>query len=407
GADQSIAVSAVDGTGKEQAAEFSQGRLQLRLNQAPQYISLGNRSTILSAMAAWNAQLLTPLVEAGKAKDLRLSIQVTNPFSGKIQAEFRLQLPDESDVASLKTTLEPGESRTLPLNATVLRRAPQQRDIRLVMELFRKGKNGSNQALHGGAEQFHFAISNPLELGIAPSQAGLRLSVSSQNHTPFAGEVKWAGKTRPVQLSLQNAEQILLLGHPNSTAANKSLELRDKKGTVVASIPVPRFQPLSLKGLQAALDGDSKVPASATLVSTNSPDGTDAPFDQAFKLNYDFDEGWRFVRCPPTTPLPVFEGKPAALGLWVFGDNSGNVLRARVTDSSGQTFQPDGFSLNWTGWRWIAIDLSDLSHAGHWGGANDGIVHGQLRLDCPLLLDGTRRKTSGTIYFTGVTVVYP
>lgn len=69
--------------------------------------------------------------------------------------------------------------------------------------------------------------------------------------------------------------------------------------------------------------------------------------------------------------------------------------------------QSVGDFLTWQGWRWVTFDLIDLKHAGHWGGANDGVATGELRLDCPLLLDGSRNATKGTIYFTGMTWIYP
>ncbi|MCX7824479.1 MAG: hypothetical protein N2689_02865, partial [Verrucomicrobiae bacterium] len=103
---------------------------------------------------------------------------------------------------------------------------------------------------------------------------------------------------------------------------------------------------------------------------------------------------------------PVFvEGQPCALGVWVHGDNSGNSLALRVTDSSGQTFQCRGPRLDWTGWRCVLLPLGNWHQMLHWGGRNDGVVHGALRWDSPLLLDSHRRKTSGTIYFAGMTLV--
>jgi len=62
--------------------------------------------------------------------------------------------------------------------------------------------------------------------------------------------------------------------------------------------------------------------------------------------------------------------------------------------------------VDWSGWRWVTFDLSDLANAGHWGGANDGVPQGNLLLDTPLLLDSGRRKTAGRIYFAGVAAVY-
>ena len=124
-----------------------------------------------------------------------------------------------------------------------------------------------------------------------------------------------------------------------------------------------------------------------------------------FALDYQFTEGWRFVRCDAGSGLRL-ESHPVGLGVWVYGDNSGNSLRVRVRDASGQTFQPGGPKLNWSGWRWVTFDLEHLVEAGHWGGANDGVVKGDLSLETPLLLDGTRHKTSGRIYFAGFTALY-
>jgi hypothetical protein len=84
--------------------------------------------------------------------------------------------------------------------------------------------------------------------------------------------------------------------------------------------------------------------------------------------------------------------------MWVHGDGTGNTLRLRVVDATGQTFQPGGEVMRDKGWRYVTFSL-DSSHAGHWGGANDGLVHYPLRWDSLLLIDSThRKKTEGTVY---------
>jgi hypothetical protein len=166
-------------------------------------------------------------------------------------------------------------------------------------------------------------------------------------------------------------------------------------------------QPLDIAGLRAVVEGDDKVPAKADIAPVDAPDGAQAPVAKVFKLDYEFADGWRFLRCVSNTKERVqIAGRPRAFGLWVRGDQSGNSLRLRLTDSTGQTFQPAGPTIDWSGWRWVTMDLSDLRKAGHWGGANDGVVHWPLRWDSPLLLDGHRRKTKGTIYFAGMMLVY-
>ena len=51
-------------------------------------------------------------------------------------------------------------------------------------------------------------------------------------------------------------------------------------------------------------------------------------------------------------------------------------------------------------------DLRNLSHAGHWGGANDGVPQDKLTLDTALLIDSARRKTSGRVYFASLAALY-
>ena len=94
---------------------------------------------------------------------------------------------------------------------------------------------------------------------------------------------------------------------------------------------------------------------------------------------------------------------------------SGSTATARAawpasafTDSSGQTFQPDGGRVTWQGWRYVAFPLTGGTNMGHWGGANDGTIHYPIRLDTLFLLDNvSREKSEGTIYLASPVLVYP
>jgi hypothetical protein len=231
----------------------------------------------------------------------------------------------------------------------------------------------------------------------------LRVLIENPTRDTLEGRLRAGATDQAVTLTRdQPAATVTLAGE--STAAR--VELRDKVNRLVATAPGATFRPLDLPRLKAALDGDAKVPAKASLTWTNAP-SADAPHPHAWQLDYQFDAGWRFLRCEPAAAKFPIKGRPTALGMWVHGDGSRNALRMRLADSAGQTFQPNGPNLTWQGWRWVTFDLMDLKHAGHWGGANDGVPVGELRLDCPLLVDGSRNATKGTIYFTGMTWIYP
>ena len=193
---------------------------------------------------------------------------------------------------------------------------------------------------------------------------------------------------------------------PTTGDQSVAVELRDHDGRVVMPATTTRFRPLAVSAYQAVLDGDTQIPATVKLTEAAPPNGSDSPFARVWQLQYQFDSGWRFVRCVAATDRPAIEALPDELGIWVYGDGSGNSLRLRVTDNSGQTFQPTGPNLDWSGWRWVTFDLANLDQAGHWGGADDGRVRDGLRLDTVLLVDSTRKKTSGTIYFAAPTLIH-
>ncbi|MCX6901923.1 MAG: hypothetical protein NTW03_00275, partial [Verrucomicrobia bacterium] len=136
-----------------------------------------------------------------------------------------------------------------------------------------------------------------------------------------------------------------------SVAGKAPVQVLDQQGRVAMDLPGRSFSSLALERCRAALDGSPAVPAQASITWTNLP-GPACPFTNGWRLDYQFEAGWRFVRCLPGTEQPAPSlGRSSALGLWIYGDRSGNFLRMRVTDERGQTFQPNGPALDWSGWR--------------------------------------------------------
>jgi hypothetical protein len=147
------------------------------------------------------------------------------------------------------------------------------------------------------------------------------------------------------------------------------------------------------------------VPARADLRIVPAPGGN-PPFPQAYRLEHEFAEGWRFIRVSPRKPLPIM-GRPQAVGMWIYSPKgTGDFLRCRVVDATGTTYQPLAPEpVTWEGWRWITLPLDDPKTE-HWGGAIDGRIHYPLRWDTLLLVDSHTRAHSGVIYFTGITLLY-
>ena len=355
--------------------------------------------------AAWRvAPAMPTLITAGKPDGVSVPVRVTNPFQNVAVARF--QLSGFAGVApqNIEVTLAPGQSKTTEFKATVFERSTQQIQAIAACNWMIETTPGKATSLGRWSEPLDFQITNPLKLDCAPTAAGLQVSISNPARDPFVGQLQVGEAAHPIQLTHSQPDASLTLA---GITASTQFELRDADDHRVASAPAATFRSLEVPQFKTALDGDAKIPATASLTLIDAPTA-DAPFPQVWKLDYQFSAGWRFLRCVPLAaagtpgqPIPI-PGKPTALGIWIHGDNSNNALRMRVIDASGQTFQLSGPNLNWKGWRWIAFDLTDLKHAAHWGGPDDGVPHGDFRLDCPFLLDGSRRETKGTIYFAGM-----
>jgi hypothetical protein len=76
-----------------------------------------------------------------------------------------------------------------------------------------------------------------------------------------------------------------------------------------------------------------------------------------------------------------------------------------VIDAKGQTWQPSGPEITWTGWRYVELPLEGNSTA-HWGGPNDGVVHYPVHWNCYFLLDPLQREMAGEVWLAAPVVEY-
>ena len=400
GADQ---VTAVDGDGGSYMPRLGHGRLTLDLGPLPKYISLRQRTCALTMAAAWSAAAKNGvLATAGKAGDARVLVTLRNPYPDPL----RVALTAEGWAGArgpLVVALPPRRMVTQELRGMFCRRDLAAAIVTVQAEFQRKTGANVWTAFVCSTDRVPFVIANPLSVSLAPVADGMRLQIQNLAAGAFQGVAVGGASTNKVSIRAgQREAAVVLRAGVGATGA----QLRDPAGNIVAEIAPRAYHRVEMAAFRAVLDGDAKVAATANVTLTDAPGGKNAPFPQAFRLDYQFDTGWRFVRCVPVAPKPAaLPAKPQAFGTWVFGDGSGCSLNLRIHDDSGQTFQFGGPKIEWTGWRWVTFDLSHLRRANHWGGANDGIVHGALRWDCPLLLDGRREKTTGAIWFAGLTVI--
>ena len=398
-------VACVDGQGQPLTPSLAEGRLQLQLTAAPQYVTLARPSPVLAEETAWQlADHFVPVVGAEPASPRQIPVRlaVRNPWPQPVR--ITVTGPGREPEHQSARVLEPGASSELEVSYRQVRRDAARMSAPFHVEVF--SVSNPPKTLRQWDESVTVAVLDPITLLLAPIEGGEKLLIQNPGGVAFRGRVTPDG--REVLFEAGQTEAALALPAAQPGAVPRAALALLEQNEVVAEVKAPRFAPLAVASFRAALDGDAKISAAASIALTNAPAGSDAPAARVFRLDYQFAKGWRFVRCVPqgATPLKL-EPAPDALGLWVRGDASGNLLRLRVTDDSGQTFQPNGPALNWSGWRWVVFDLKDLRQAGRWGGANDGQVHGGLRLDCALLLDGSNRQTTGSLYFTQPVLVRP
>ncbi|MCX6910405.1 MAG: cellulase family glycosylhydrolase [Verrucomicrobia bacterium] len=406
-------VTAVNGDGSGYSPRLSRDRLTLDLGPLPKYITLRQRTTVLTMAAAWSATAKSGvLVTAGKPGGAQVRVTLRNPYPEPLRATLAVDGLAGKWPKLLIVALPPQRTVTQEFRGTLHRRDAASAVVTVQAAFQRETSAKTWTTFARSSERVSFVIANPLTLSLVPVADGMRLQVQNPSSAAFTGVVVAGASTNKVSLRAgQREADIALCTQPNSQLPSSisqplGAQLRDTAGNVVAEIAPRTFRRVEAAAFRAALDGDAKVAAPATIALADAPGGKAAPSPKAFRLDYNFADGWRFVRCVPDVPKPLaLPAKPRALGVWVFGDNSGCSLHLRIHDESGQTFQFGGPKIEWTGWRWVTFDLSDLRRAGHWGGANDGVVHGALHWDCPLLLDGRREKTAGTVWFAGLTLI--
>ncbi|MDR3405922.1 MAG: hypothetical protein P4L99_25780 [Chthoniobacter sp.] len=172
--------------------------------------------------------------------------------------------------------------------------------------------------------------------------------------------------------------------------------------------------------LNATCDGDSAVSGSAELkeIGEHPPNSSSS----VIALRYGLGKGWKFAQVrgfaarigfpqanAPWSDVPWLDQRAKQFGLWVHGDGKGLVSRLRFVDVSGQTFQPDGPKIDWTGWRFVIFPMknADEKSLAHWGGADDGEIHYPIQWDSIFLLDNvSRQPVDGEIYLSAPTLIY-
>ena len=321
---------------------------------------------------------------------LKLKLVVINPESDRALLRMKSEILESPGRSPLNMPLSPG-----PNTIDILMPEPLAR--RLDRQQIRMSFTWNDVALPAIAPLDVYHI-DPLAITAAPRGENLEVALENPGRGAFTGElVVRTGNLRVdgVAAHLAKGQDHALVQLPLPAGLHQ-LVLLDDKGRTAVETPLSRYQPMG--GFPAPPESSTEM--HAILFVDNAPrppqplkltsSGADGPSPFALDVSYKFDAGWRYLSVAPSHPLAIPDEAQAAI-LWVRGNDSGDFLRCRFHDTSGQTFQPDLGRLDWSGWRPLRIELGSRSTASHWGGANDGTVHRPLTWEALLLIDSAQR----------------
>ncbi|NLF72739.1 MAG: cellulase family glycosylhydrolase [Candidatus Anammoximicrobium sp.] len=381
--------------------------LTITLTDAPQYLTPSAPNDGLRLAAAWQRAPLDVVVEGGQPAACTLAFR--NPLAKAIRV-------GTSEGGA--TLLQPGGNAALTYSPHVLRDAELQA---APLTCYVEGLGKLTQTTLVSA-------SHPLRAEVLPAtNQWLAVRLENPSGQAFCGNVQLMDLSGlsaqqlelPVCLEKGHTERVVQFPVRGEIRAPWRLGVRvtDPGGELQLELPPATFRAVDDfarwtgesvgAAYQILPDGDAKVNSTQTAEFAQPPEGPPLPGAAAIRIRYHFDAGWKFVRLAPRErAVRAIEGQPQAFRAWVYGDGSGNWLRLRVTDATGQTFQPGGQRLDWRGWRCVTIPL-DAGHAGHWGGADDGVMHDPIRWDTLVLIDSAvREETAGEVYLASPVLVY-
>lgn len=401
--------------------------LKLTLTSAVQYLAPIDANPSLRLAVAWERAPLEVLVTAPQPGDLvrtedsivprvvlapaskvhHFKMKFTNPLERAVKWQIRSENPDEREVLSGTIGVAPGSTEVSEQTLVIGERTAVHPPVSLPLTI---------DGAVVWSQSTRVVVTNPVDLQVlcpirADGNVFLPLRVDNRLGTEFRADFVIAG-TEPLtgirRTIHAGQETVVNLPMPRDPGASFSAMImaRDPANQeIIRSLPDRTYQVLSMKldAWSAHPDGSAEVASTQSLAESQAVMAPDLAPQPVIDLAYTFAKGWKFLRVVPKAPVDL--GNAREIGMWIHGDGSGNVVRLRLVDAGGQTFQLDGGRLTFSGWTWLTFALTP--HTAHWGGANDGVPKAPLTLDTLLLIDQAdqSKPSQGTVRISGAMAV--
>jgi hypothetical protein len=379
--------------------------LAVTLTQAPQYLVPEAPNALLRVAAAWEAAPLEVTAAAGPAM---VALALANPLPHPLRV---------TPAGGSAVQIAPGTTAQLVFPAEISRDAAP-RPLVLAVDV---------EGLGRIAQQTVTMPTNPLAVTAMPAgPRAVHVMVENPSGAPLEAVVRGtdaeglAFAPEPVRMSLARGtlagRTTLRVAETKADRVRFGVRVESPDGQPIVTVPpawytrVGRLEDVTVANigehLRTTADGDAAIAGTVTVAPAEAPAGLPEPGLACVRLAYDMAKGWKFARLSPVADAwKKIEGRPRAFAFWLHGDGGGHNLRLRVIDSTGQCFQPTGPDVTWTGWRPVVMPL-DGGNVGHWGGADDGVVHWPVRWDTYLLIDKDRgRAGKGEVLMAGPVLV--
>lgn len=255
-------------------------------------------------------------------------------------------------------------------------------------------------------------------LGLLAGGNELGVQIENRSDAAFRGTLRLTpaptldrSPTRRLQLQPGEISKLVTLVSAPSTKGDVLTGLRvEKEGAAILDVAPRRYHLLPeamLSTSRLVPDGDAHVTSQQSAALAEAPEPLPGLHSPVVKLSYQCDAGWKFFRVVPADgPDRAIPGAPSGFGIWVYGDGRHASPRLRLVDATGQTFQPTADAIDWVGWRYLEFDFAEP--AGHWGGADDGVMHFPLHWDTLFLVDNVSRQSAGgTLHLASPALIYP